>query len=239
MQGLLQLIQDRQSTRGPYDPKRSVPRQDIIQIMEAGRWAPTAHNMQNFEIIVVDDKKLLKAIGDIKSPMSETFIQENYQQLSSSEEELLQKKVGVLATMFPVFMRNPGAKLDKATGEQLAAFQSRLIQTSSALLIVLYDPVKRAPASEGDFLGIISLGCVMENMWLMANSLGIGFHVVSAISAPPVAKEIVNLLHIPKNFQIAFSARLGYSAGPVKYLRVRRDIRDFTHLNSFGSKGLE
>ena len=138
---------------------------------------------------MVDDKNLLKAIAEIKSPMSEIFIRENYQQLSSSEEELLKKKVGVLGTMFPPAMRNPGAKLDAATGEQLAAFQSRLIQTSSALLIVLYDPSKRAPASEGDFLGIISLGCVMENMWLMAHSLGIGFHIVSAISAPPVEKR--------------------------------------------------
>jgi nitroreductase len=238
MPELLKLIQDRQSTRGPYDPKRSIPRQDMIQILEAGRWAPTAHNMQNFEVMVVDDKKLLKAIGDIKGPMSEIFIRENYQQLSSSEEELLQKKVGVLATMFPAFMRKSGAKPDKTTGEQLAAFQSRLIQTSSALIIVLYDPSKRAPASEGDFLGIISLGCVMENMWLMANSLGIGFHVVSAISAP-VAKEVMKLLNIPKTLQVAYSARLGYATNPVKYLRVRRDINDFSHLNSFGSKGLE
>jgi nitroreductase len=239
MPELLKLIQDRQSTRGPYDPKRTIPQQDLMRILEAGRWAPTAHNMQNFEVVLVDDKELLKAIAEFKSPMSEIFIRENYQQLSSSEEELLKKKVGVLGTMFPPFMRNPGIKLDAAASEQLAVFQSRLIQSSSALLIVLYDPSKRAPASEGDFLGIISLGCVMENMWLMAHSLRIGFHVVSAISSPPVAKEIVNLLHIPKNFQIAFSARLGYPAGPVKYLRVRREIKDFTHHNSFGSKGLE
>ena len=123
MPDLLQLIQDRKSTRGPYDPKRSIPRQDMIQILEVARWAPTAHNMQNFEIMVVDDKKLLKAIGDIKGPMSEIFIRENYQQLSSSEEELLQKKVGVLATMFPPFMRNPVGKMDVEAGEQRAHFR--------------------------------------------------------------------------------------------------------------------
>ena len=50
--------------------------------------------MQNFEIIVVDDKKVLDAIGSIKSTVSETFIRENYQQLSFSEEELLKKKLG-------------------------------------------------------------------------------------------------------------------------------------------------
>jgi nitroreductase len=100
-------------------------------------------------------------------------------------------------------------------------------------LIVLYDPGKRAPASEGDFLGIISLGCVMENMWLAAQSLGVGFHVVSAISAPPVEREIKRLLNIPENLNIAFSVRLGYPASPVKYLRVRREIADFTHYNRY------
>ena len=51
---------------------------------------------------------------------------------------------------------------------------ARQIVSSSAILFILYDPSRRAPASEGDFLGILSLGCAMENMWLMANSLGIG-----------------------------------------------------------------
>ena len=43
------------------------------------------------------------------------------------------------------------------------------LQDSPCLLLVLYDTRKRAPASERDVLGFISIGCVMENMWLMAN----------------------------------------------------------------------
>lgn len=38
--------------------------------------------MQNFEIVVVDSEELLQKIGNIKSPISEAFIKENYQQLS-------------------------------------------------------------------------------------------------------------------------------------------------------------
>jgi nitroreductase len=108
------------------------------------------------------------------------------------------------------------------------------------MLIVVYDPAKRAPASEGDFLGILSLGCVMENMWLMANSLGISFHILSSLSADTVEEEVKNILHIPENLKIAFSCRLGYPVStPEKYLRVRRDIKDFTNDNKFGTKGLE
>ena len=98
MPDILTTIQNRKSSRVPFDPDRPVTKQDLIKILEAARRAPTAHNMQNFEIIVVDDKKLLEAIGNIKYPMSDIFIRENYQQLSFSKEELFRKKVGILGT---------------------------------------------------------------------------------------------------------------------------------------------
>lgn len=233
MQDILKIIQERRSARMPFDPDRPIARQDLQQILEAARWAPTAHNMQNFEIIVVDDKKTLEEIGSIKSTVSDVFIQENYQQLSFSEEELLQKKVGLLGTMFPPSWRTPGAKPVAEEG------RSRPFPVCPTLLIVLYDPSKRAPASEGDFLGIISLGCMMENLWLMANSLGIDFHIASSLGSGPVELEVKRILDIPAHLKIAFSARLGYAtAAPPHSLRVRRDLRDFSHHNHFGSKGI-
>ena len=81
---------------------------------------------------------------------------------------------------------------------------------------------------------------MMENMWLMAQSLGIGFQIVSAFGAGSVEEEVKRLLNIPKPLKIAFAVRLGYPAAtPGKYLRVRRDIEDFTHHNRFGDKGLD
>ena len=239
MQNILKLIKARKSLRISFDTKRPVAREDVRQILEAGRWAPTAHNMQNFAIVVVDDKKVLEAIGKIKSPISETFVRENYKQLSFSEAELRRKKVGILGAMFPPAWRNPDFKLAKADKKAVWPLE-KSFPTSPILLIVVYDPDKRAPASEGDFLGIISLGCVMENMWLMANALGIGFHIMSVLGADPVEKEVKRILNIPKQLKIAFACRLGYPVSePVKYLRVRRDVEDFAHHNRFGNKGLE
>jgi nitroreductase len=73
----------------------------------------------------------------------------------------------------------------------------------------------------------------MENMWLMANSLGIGVHIVSSLSGKKVAAEVAKLLNVPDKFSIAFSMRLGYPVTPVHYLRVRRDRDDFVHRNGF------
>jgi nitroreductase len=57
---LLKLIKKRQSSRVPFDSEKFISKLDLQKILEAGSWAPTAHNMQNFEVVVVDDKKLLE-----------------------------------------------------------------------------------------------------------------------------------------------------------------------------------
>lgn len=231
MSEMLELMRKRTSSRMPFDLERPVAEEQLAGILEAARWSPTAHNMQNFEIVVVDDRKVLEAIGSIERPISETFVRENCQQLSFSEEELLERKTGILATMFPPSWRNPDFRLDEIDDEEIASMQ-RPLPTSPVLLVVVYDPRRRAPASEGDFLGILSLGCVMENMWLAAESMGIGLQIVSSLSS---GVEVKRILGIPDDLIIAFSCRLGYPASkPAEYLRVRRDVKDFTHHNRFG-----
>jgi nitroreductase len=108
---------------------------------------------------------------------------------------------------------------------------------SAAVLVVLYDPRRRAPASEGDALGMMSLGCVMENMWLVAQSLGIGFHVQSVFGAEAVQREVKRILGVPEHLRVAFAVRLGYPRAPETYLRVRRAIEDCVHTNRFGQVG--
>jgi len=207
---LLTLIRERRSQRAPYDPRRPVDKESVRQIIEAGRWAPTAHNMQNFEIVVVDDRAVLDAIAGIGFSLSEVFVRENYRHLSFSEEELAKKKVGILGSMFPPSMRKPDFRLSDLTDEEKKSMASRVpLGSSAALLVVTYDPRQRAPASEGDFLGIMSLGCVMENMWLMASSLGIGLHILSSLAADPVEGELKRLLAIPGHLKVAFTCRLG------------------------------
>ena len=66
MKDILKLIQERQSARGFFDPKRPITKEDLRQILEVVRWTPTAHNMQNFEFLVVDDR-LLVFLGDIET----------------------------------------------------------------------------------------------------------------------------------------------------------------------------
>lgn len=238
MNDILKLIQERHSTRGQFDPNRPVPKDKLKIIIEAARWAPTAHNMQNFYIIVIDDQKVIGTIGKIKSIISEEFIRENFEQLSMSEEELLRKKVGILGTQFPPKWRD-ASKLDEAIKERTPSSLSYTIRGGQTILLVIYDKRKRAPASEGDVLGFLSLGCVMENIWLMAQALGISVHIMSAFSGKDAQKELKKMLDIPEYMELAFACKLGYPVSEsTKYLRVRRDIESFTCHNNYKNKGL-
>ena len=237
MTEILDLVQTRHSTRVPFDVKRAVSSEALRQILDAGRWAPSAHNMQNYEIVIVDDPKTLAAIGRIRREISVEFLRENYPLLSFSEEELLRRKVGLLGTMFPPSWRTPDPKPESVAHPEPTRPS---FQPTPLLLFVLYDSSRRAPASEGDFLGIISLGCLMENMWLVAQSLGIGCQIVSFLASGSVEQEVKELLRIPESLRIAFAIRLGYPAEtPAKALRVRREIEDFTHHNRYGRRGLK
>jgi nitroreductase len=232
---IFKIIRDRQSARVPFNREWPVAREHLKQILEAARWTPTAHNMQNFEIVVVNDRKVLDAIASIRGETSEAFVRENYAQLSFSEDELRRRKVGLLGTMFPPSWRRPGQEpiLDEAHAHSILGDP---IRSCAALLVVLYDPRRRAPASEGDVLGMMSLGCLMQSMWLVANTLGIGFQIQSALATPRVEAEVKAALAIPEGLKIGFACRIGYPLEPPKYLRVRREIGDFAHLNRYGAK---
>jgi nitroreductase len=232
-QELLQLMRQRHSARMAFDPHRTIPPDHLRLVLEAARWAPTAHNMQNYEVIVVDDAARLGEIAAIRSEVSLLFIRENFEQLSFSEDELRRKKTGILARGFPPSWLTPDPNpLEVADLEH--AFLGHAIQSAPVLLIVVYDSTRRAPASEGDVLGIMSLGCVMENMWLMAQSLGISMQILSVMSGDAVEDALRHVLGIPKSLKIAFGARLGYPFSPASSTpRVRRDVEDFVHRNSF------
>jgi nitroreductase len=231
----LDLIRDRKSWRVPFDAGRAIPKEDLLRVLEAARWTPSAHNMQNWKIVVVDDPAVLARLAQVERPISEAFIKENYEQLSFSKEDLLKRKTGLLASMFPAAWQTPDFKPDleaDALGTDGISSRQRALLPGPVMLVVVYDPTTRAPASEGDFLGIISLGCLMENLWLEAEALGLGVQIVSSLAD---ASSLRDILGIPEHLRVAYSVRLGYPVEqPKDYLRVRMDVKDFTYFNRYG-----
>jgi nitroreductase len=60
---VLEVIRDRRSIRR-YD-RRDVPEEKLMQVLEAGRWAPSAHNSQPRKFVVVRDEETRKQLARI------------------------------------------------------------------------------------------------------------------------------------------------------------------------------
>ncbi|HUI86817.1 MAG TPA: nitroreductase family protein [Nitrososphaerales archaeon] len=235
-QDVIDALLKRQSSKGGFDSQRKVDAESLGLILEAARWTPTAHNMQNFEIVVVDDRDVLAELGRIKgAPLTETYLREHLATLSFSEEELLNKKTGLLGMSAPQTWRDP-SMFAQAIRDSPPSPLAGAMKGCPTLLVVTYDPSKRAPASEADFLGVVSLGCLMENVWIAANALGIGVKILSALGEAPVDEEVKRILGVPAGMKVAFGICLGYPAAPPgKNLRVRRDLKDVAYHNRYGS----
>jgi nitroreductase len=192
--------------------------------------------MQNFEIIAVDDPALIGAIGDITSTVTLEFLRENYEQVSFSDEELARRRVGISARGFPPSWLDPARWEDLPANAEFTRKLHESLLGCPVLLVVLYNTERRAPASEGDSLGLIGLGCVLENMWMSAQSLGISVQVLASLAGGDVEPALAKLLGIPDHMRVAFGCRLGHPLiDTVSESRVRREIGDFAYRNVYGN----
>ena len=57
-----ECIKGRRSVRAYTD--ESVSKEQIEAVLEAGVWAPTAHNRQPWKFRVIEDKKVIKYVSD-------------------------------------------------------------------------------------------------------------------------------------------------------------------------------
>ncbi|MEP6860367.1 MAG: nitroreductase family protein [Deltaproteobacteria bacterium] len=223
------LIWSRHSSRTPFDPTWHVTPRELALLVEAARWAPSPHNMQNFQLVVVESPAVLAELGTIRAPMSPLFLAESSCQLAPTPEELERRQTGILATSIP-----PGGRDQPAPGSaENPRVLGELISGAPMLIVVVFDPTVHAPASEHDVLGMMGLGCMLENMWLIAQALHLDFQVVSSFAAPEIERDVEHVLAITAPWRIAYALRIGHAIAPQITPRIRRDVVRFVHRDHF------
>ena len=136
-------------------------------------------------------------------------MRENYRQMSFSEAELRRRKTGVVASTFPPSWQSPDAKPDRAMDIRHASLGNSM-RNCPIWLTIIHDTRKRAPDPEGDVLGFMSLGCIMQNLWLMAEARGVGLQILTTFSGKRVESDLHRILEILAFMSVAFACRLGY-----------------------------
>ena len=237
-----ELVKFRRSSRWLFS-KKPIPDADLRKILEAARFAPTPHNCQPFEIIVVKDRDIIRQISKVEFRLDKNAVDGHFYWTRFTREELESKKDGVYVDVLPKFVLdlkdNPQLINDDTFWKKAMELYALLIQNSAVLLFILYNRSLPGVGPLAHLWGIISIGAVMQNIWLAANDLGISVQLVSGqLMLPESARKLRQILQIPeKKYRLLLMMRLGYESKFGKYgTKIRREIEDFVHLNKFSNK---
>ena len=184
-QQLERIIETRRSVR---QFKTDLPsEEEIISIIKAGLWAPYAglavngnENFRNFHVITSEKVFILERINNI--------IKEFSKEMLNNFEKTIEENP---------FVKEYGANFHKRL---LGMVEGGVTGLTKAPCLVIAAEKKGIPSAEKQ-----SLAHVMENMWLKATSLNLGFRLLSAFESLSDNKEFCDVLGVEYG-KFAFNA---------------------------------
>jgi nitroreductase/NAD-dependent dihydropyrimidine dehydrogenase PreA subunit len=192
---VLELIRSRRSKRLFKD--MAVEREVIEQIIEAARFAPSGHNEQTTEFVVIQDKEVISEITTLTAE-------------------------GIVKTVQP--LKNPIGKMmmGRAIGKRSVDYLSKLAPELEGLAAMLKDGtdwiLRGAPVlvlfcadTAGDFFAKVNANLALHNAALAAETLGLGcFYGGFVVLAADRSDAIARLISLPETHQIYGALALGY-----------------------------
>lgn len=211
MDDILELIRTRRSIR-KYKPD-DVPDELINKILEAGRWAPSGENSQPWRFIVVRDREHIRQVGETAG-------------WGSRRRFTAESRTGHMQWRFRKLL-DPEEKA-KAFKKLVSGEVSRfLIQAPVVIIVCAKLDVWDVPYDSA---------AAIENMLLMAHSLGLGScWVVAPVSDIRDDEKMMELFKVPHGFKIIATVAIGYpdeTQGP----RPRLPLEEITFYEEFGRR---
>lgn len=229
---LFDAILQRYTTNGPFDKKPVDPvhKQRLIQM--ASR-APSHFNSQPWRFVLIEDEARRKQIGDLAGESMRRLIEEGtfWQQYRRyfrfSQEDAEESKDGIhFDTMPPVL--KPFAKylFTEQGGKVMNALQVPRVLANDARKLVGESPLilgialtrdEYKPDELSGLYSLISLGAVVQTIWLTALAQGMGIQFISTPQEIPENwAKLVQLLEIPDDYELMAMFRLGYTDPNIK-----------------------
>lgn len=211
MDELLELIRTRRSIR-KYKPD-DVPDELINKILEAGRWAPSGENSQPWRFIVVRDRERIRQMGECAG-------------WGSRRRFTAEFATGHMQHRFEG-LKNPEEK-EKAFQKLISGDVSRFM-TRASVVIAVCAKLEVWDVPYDSFAAI-------ENMVLMAHSLGLGTCIVVApVSDMRDDEKMMELLKVPHGYKIIAPIVIGYPI-EVQGPRPRLSLEEITYYEEFGRR---
>jgi nitroreductase len=248
----LEAIKERYMHRGIFQEKK-VEKATIIQLIEAARWAPSGHNSQPWEFIVIDDSKIIYELAALSAEIYieiqktsldlRELVQTWWRWLRWSNEELETAGDGMYMREMPRALWKEMIKTEsieelrkKVMAVLSPKMRASLINESPCVILTLLDNTREIPNSSKDIMALTGIGAVLQNLRIAIHSLGMAAHEVSLLyDLPKTREKIMERLGIPPHYTIVSAMRVGYPGEPSPGHRthVRRPVEKLIHWNHF------
>jgi coenzyme F420-0:L-glutamate ligase/coenzyme F420-1:gamma-L-glutamate ligase len=205
MDHIMDSVKKRRSIRKYSSRKVST---DILRrVLEAARWAPSAHNAQPWRFIVLTDASLKRELSEA---MADVWVEDMIKDGLASETRENQRKASVER-----FTRVPVLIVACLTMKEMIKYEDESRQES-----------------ERD-LAVQSLGAAVQNMLLAVHANGLG---ACWFCAPIFCKETVRkILKIPDDVEPQALITLGYPAEKPR-APSRKLLENYSYLDYWGKK---
>ncbi len=229
---LYEMIRTRRTTNGAFKPDPVAP-EHVRTLLEMASHAPSHFNSQPWRFIVVQDRERRAAVAEIAGQSMRMLIEEGsfWKRYSKyfrfSKDDVERTADGIHFDNMPsvlkpfaryVFSPKGGAVINKFQVPRVLGHDAHKLVASSPLLLgITLARSEYQPDELSGLYSVISLGAVIQTIWLTANSLGMGMQFISTpMEVEGQWEKIVALLEVPDEQALLVLFRLGYVDPDVK-----------------------
>jgi len=253
---LFEAIVNRKTANSKFANKK-VSDEHIELLIKMSSHCPSHFNSQPWRFIAVTDEsiigKIAKIAGDSMVQLMDDgrFWRQYMKYFRFSEEEIEKTKDGIHIDHLPAILKPFVRQIfSEKGGKVMAKFkvprilgndEEKLVASSPLLFVISLTKDEYKPNELSGFYSVISMGAVIQTLWLVTTSLGMGMQFISTPGEIPEKwKEISGMLKIPDDFEMCAIFRMGYVDPNMKRPAIdwkssqRKGINDLAYKDTWG-----
>jgi nitroreductase len=253
---LFEAIVNRKTTNGYFADKK-VSQEHIETLVKLSSHCPSHFNSQPWRFIAITDEaiigKIAKIAGDSMVELMEDgrFWRQYRKYFRFSEEEMEKTKDGIHIDHLPAVLKPFVRTIFSETGGKVMAKfkvprilgndEEKLVARSPLLFVISLTKDEYKPQELSGFYSVISMGAVIQTLWLATTALGMGMQFISTPGEIPENwKKISGMLNIPDDYEMCAIFRMGYNNPNMKRPSIdwrssqRKSINELAYKNTWG-----
>lgn len=254
---LFEAIVNRKTANSRF-AERKVSEEHIELLIKMSSHCPSHFNSQPWRFIAITDEKIIGSIakiaGDSMMQLMDNgrFWKQYRKYFRFSEKEMKRTNDGIHIDHLPaalkpfvrtIFSETGGKVMAKFKVPRILGTDEEKLVASSPLLFVICltkDEYKKEDLS--GFYSVISMGAVIQTLWLVTTAVGMGMQFISTPGEIPEKwNEISGMLDIPDNFEMCAIFRMGYVDPEIKRPTIdwrssqRKPINELSFKDTWGA----